>query len=202
MDYIRDRMKNFTKNFINEFSKTLSNINLDSIEIAVKILKNLKKQKGRLFLIGIGGSAGNTSHAVNDFRKLCNIESYSPTDNPSEITARTNDEGFETIFEEYLKISKLSKKDILMVLSVGGGNEKKNVSVNLIKAIKYSKKVGAKSISIVGKKDGYAFKNTSCSILVNPDDNSLVTPISETMQTLVWHLLVSHPQLKSNPTKW
>lgn len=195
-------MKKFCDNFIKQFSETLISIDLYALENAIDILKNLKKQKGRLFLLGVGGSAGNASHAVNDFRKLCNIESYTPTDNPSEITARTNDEGFETIFVEYLKISKFSKNDVLLILSVGGGNEKKKVSVNLINAIKYSKKFKAKTISIVGKNDGYAYKNTNCSILVKPSDKSLVTPISESMQSVIWHLFVSHPKLKSNQTKW
>ena len=195
-------MKNFSDNFIKEFSETLKSVDFNSLEKAIDILKNLKKQKGRLFLLGVGGSAGNASHAVNDFRKLCNIESYTPTDNSSEITARTNDEGFETIFVEYLKISKLSKKDVVMVFSVGGGNVKKKVSVNLINAIKFSKKSKAKTISIVGKDDGYAYKNTNCSILVKPRDYSLVTPVSESMQSVIWHLFVSHPKLKSNQTKW
>ena len=165
-------------------------------------LKRLKKNKGRLFIIGVGGSAGNASHAVNDFRKLCNIDAYTPVDNVSEITAKTNDEGFDTIFDSYLKLSNFSKKDLLMVFSVGGGHVKKNVSVNLIKALKYAKSKKGKSISIVGKSDGYAYKKSDISILIKIKDKKLVTPISETFQTLIWHLLVSHPDLQVNKTKW
>ena len=195
-------MSKFINHYFDQFVETVRGVDNKAIAEAVKILKKIKKQKGRLFLLGVGGSAGNTSHAVNDFRKLCNLETYSPTDNVSEITARTNDEGFETIFEEYLKISKLNRNDAIMVFSVGGGNDQKKVSVNLIKAIKYAKKNKAKTLSIVGKDDGYAFNNTDCAILVSPTDATLVTPISEAMQVVVWHLLVSHPDLKSNPTKW
>ena len=195
-------MKNFSNNYLKNFSESIATLDLKKIEKSVEILNFTKKKKGRLFILGIGGSAGNASHAVNDFRKLCNIETYAPTDNPSEITARTNDEGFETIFEEYLKISKLDKKDLILIFSVGGGNQKKNVSTNLIKAIKYAKRIGCKIISIVGKNDGFAFKNSDCSIFVKSNDTKLVTPISESMQVVIWHLFVSHPKLKSNPTKW
>ena len=155
-----------------------------------------------MFIIGVGGSAGNASHAVNDFRKLCNIDTYTPVDNISEITSKTNDEGFETIFDSYLKLSSFSKKDILLILSVGGGNIKKNVSVNLIRAIQYVKKIKGKSICIVGKNDGYAYSNSTLSILIEVKDQKLVTPVSETFQVLLWHLLVSHPKLQINNTKW
>ena len=192
----------FVKNFFKVFFEVSKIIDQSSIEKLINQIKKVKDKKGRIFFIGVGGSAGNASHAVNDFRKLCNIETYAPTDNPSEITARTNDEGFETIFEEYLKISKLDKKDLILIFSVGGGNQKKNVSTNLIKAIKYAKRIGCKIISIVGKNDGFAFKNSDCSIFVKSNDTKLVTPISESMQVVIWHLFVSHPKLKSNPTKW
>ena len=193
---------NFIKTYKNSISKTLSELDSDKIKKTLFLLKNLKKNKGRLFIIGVGGSAGNASHAVNDFRKLCNIDAYTPVDNVSEITAKTNDEGFETIFDSYLKLSNFSKKDILMVFSVGGGNVKKNVSVNLIKAIKYAKLKKGKSICIVGRNDGYAYKNSDLSILINVSNKKLVTPVSETFQTLIWHLLVSHPKLQVNKTKW
>ena len=172
------------------------------IDRAINLLKNLKKKDGRLFIIGVGGSAGNASHAVNDFRKLCNINAYTPVDNISEITAKTNDEGFDTIFDSYLKLSKFSSKDLLMVFSVGGGNIKKNVSVNLVKAIKYAKSKNGKIICIVGKSDGYAYKNSDANILINVDNKKLVTPISETFQCLLWHLFVSHPKLQVNKTTW
>tara|TARA_B100000029_G_scaffold339127_1_gene331274 strand:+ start:192 stop:776 length:585 start_codon:yes stop_codon:yes gene_type:complete len=187
------------------FSNVIQSINnLDKKKILkiIELLKNLRSKNGRLFLIGVGGSAGNASHAVNDFRKLCNIDAYTPVDNISEITAKTNDEGFDTIFDSYLKLCKINRKDILMVFSVGGGNQKKNVSVNLIKAIKYAKTKKTKIISVVGKTDGYAYKNSDISISINMKNEKLITPISETFQVLIWHLLVSHPVLQLNDTKW
>ena len=193
---------NFIDIYKNNISQTLLELDSSKIEKTLFLLKNLRKNNGRLFIIGVGGSAGNASHAVNDFRKLCDIDAYTPVDNVSEITAKTNDEGFETIFDSYLKLSKFSMKDILMVFSVGGGHIKKNVSVNLIKAIKYAKTKKGKSICIVGRKDGYAYKNSDVGILVNVADKKLVTPVSETFQTLIWHLLVSHPKLQVNKTKW
>lgn len=193
---------NFIDLYFEQIKSAISNIKINSLKLAISILSIIKKKKGRLFILGVGGSAGNASHAVNDFRKLCEIETYAPTDNVSEITARTNDEGFETIFVEYLKISKLTKKDAILIYSVGGGNLKKNVSINLIKAINYAKKVGAKSICIVGKNDGYAYKNCDASIFIDIPNKNLITPISESMQTVIWHLFVSHPELQSNKTKW
>ena len=192
----------FIEKYFNNFSYLIKKIDFEDINKAIKILKELRNKKGRLFILGVGGSAGNASHSVNDFRKLCNIETYTPTDNVSEITARTNDEGFKTIFEEYLKISKLSDKDVLLIFSVGGGNESLNISTNLIRAIKYAKRLNSNVISIVGKNDGYAYENSDCSILVSPDDKLFLTPISESMQAVIWHLLVSHPDLKINHTKW
>ncbi len=192
--------------FIELYKKNIvsSLTNLDNKKIieAIKLLKKMKKKNGRLFIIGVGGSAGNASHAVNDFRKLCNIDAYTPVDNVSEITAKTNDEGFNTIFDSYLILSKFSSKDLLMVFSVGGGNMRKNVSVNLIKAIKYAKIKNGKIICVVGKSDGYAYKNSNANILINVENKNLVTPVSETFQCLLWHLFVSHPGLKVNKTKW
>jgi len=150
----------------------------------------------------VGGSAGNCSHAVNDFRKLCNIESYAPTDNVSELTARTNDEGWETIFVEWLKVSNFNIRDAIFIFSVGGGNKKKKVSQNLIHAIDFVKKKRGKIFSIVGRSDGYAFKKSDISILIKSKDKNLITPISESFQSIIWHLIVSHPQLKINKTKW
>ncbi len=155
-----------------------------------------------MFIIGVGGSAGNASHAVNDFRKLCDIDAYTPIDNISEITAKTNDEGFETIFDTYLKLCKLNKKDMLMIFSVGGGNLKKKVSVNIINAIKYAKLKNSKIVCIVGRSDGYAYKNSDINIQVIVENKKLVTPVSETFQVLLWHLFVSHPRLQKNKTKW
>lgn len=194
MDFIK---KYF--NLIGEVSKTIKTKSLLQI---IEILRKTRLSKGRLFIIGVGGSAGNASHAVNDFRKLCGIDAYAPTDNISEITARTNDQGFEFIFSEYLKTSKLTAKDTLLVFSVGGGNEKKKVSVNLINAIKLARLKKSKIISIVGRNDGFAFKNSDVSIFVDSKNKNLVTPISESYQVIIWHLLVSHPKLQINPTKW
>jgi len=192
----------FSKYFLSLFSKTCNKINLKKIEDIAIELRNIKKKNGRLFFLGVGGSAGNCSHAVNDFRKLCEIECYSPTDNVSEITARTNDEGWKTVFDEWLKISKLNKNDAIFIFSVGGGNKKKKVSENLISAIDYAKSQKAKVFSFVGKKDGYAYKKSDISILIPTLDTNLVTPFSESFQVVLWHLLVSHPKLKTKSTKW
>tara|TARA_Y100000768_G_C23824670_1_gene608273 strand:- start:152 stop:736 length:585 start_codon:yes stop_codon:yes gene_type:complete len=192
----------FINNFFDNIIYSLSEINNKDIMDTIKILRTLRTNKGRLFIIGVGGSAGNASHAVNDFRKLCDIDAYTPVDNISEITAKTNDEGFHTIFDSYLKLSNFNEKDALMVLSVGGGNLKKKVSVNLIKAISFAKKKKSKIISIIGRSDGFAFKNSNIKILVKVKNKNLVTPISETFQVLLWHLLVSHPKLQINKTKW
>ena len=193
---------NFINIFFKNINKSLNNIDKNKILKSVELLRSLRKRKGRLFIIGVGGSAGNASHAVNDFRKLCNIDAFTPVDNVSEITAKTNDEGFETIFDTYLRLSKFNKKDILMVFSVGGGNLKKNISVNIIKAIKYAKVKKGKIICIVGRSDGYAYKNSDINIQVKVNDTKLVTPVSETFQVLIWHLLVSHPSLQKNKTVW
>ena len=193
---------NFIKTYKKNIIESLFKLDEEKIDQTILLLKKLRKNKGRLFIIGVGGSAGNASHAVNDFRKLCNIDAYTPVDNISEITAKTNDDGFETIFDSYLKLTNFSKNDLLMIFSVGGGNIKKNVSVNLIRAIKYAKSKKGKSICIVGKSDGYAYKNSDINILINVTNKNLVTPVSETFQTLIWHLLVSHPQLQINKTKW
>jgi len=193
---------NFTKLYIDNVTKSLAKLDKKKILEIINILKNLRKLNGRLFIIGVGGSAGNASHAVNDFRKLCNIDTYTPVDNVSEITSKTNDEGFDTIFDTYLKLSKFNKNDALMVFSVGGGNFKKKVSVNLIKAIKFANLKKGKVISIVGRKDGYAYKNSNVKIFIDVEEKKLVTPLAETFQVLLWHLLVSHPDLQKNKTKW
>tara|TARA_B100001540_G_C15686420_1_gene587251 strand:+ start:321 stop:905 length:585 start_codon:yes stop_codon:yes gene_type:complete len=192
----------FINNFFQNFNKSLNSLNKKNLIESIEILRKLRKKNGRLFIIGVGGSAGNASHAVNDFRKLCDIDAYTPVDNISEITAKTNDEGFDTIFDTYLKLSKINRNDVLMVFSVGGGNIKKKVSVNLIKAIKFAKNKKSKVISIIGRSDGYAYKNSDVRIFVDVDNKKLVTPISETFQVLLWHLFVSHPRLQINKTKW
>ena len=201
-----NKNKNISINFINDYFSKVSLISNKMISKEIDDLINqlvlLKKRKGRLFFLGVGGSAGNASHAVNDFRKLCNIESYSPTDNVSELTARINDEGWESSFVNWLKVSKINKKDSIFIFSVGGGNKKKNISTNLIKAIDYSKRKKIKVFGVIGKNDGYAKKKGDNVIVIPEIDNIMVTPFSEAFQAVVWHCLISHPFLQENNTKW
>jgi D-sedoheptulose 7-phosphate isomerase len=192
----------FNNSFFLETIKTINSIDKITLDKICDAILDLKKKNGRIFFLGVGGSAGNASHAVNDFRKLLNIECYCPTDNASEITARTNDEGFETIFIEYLKISKLSNKDLIFIFSVGGGSKEKNVSVNLIKAIDYAKEIGSKVLGVVAKHDGYLAQNGDLVIKLDIDNKNYLTPISESLQVLVWHYIVSNPKLMPNSTKW
>jgi D-sedoheptulose 7-phosphate isomerase len=192
----------FESSFFKETIKSINLINRSLLDKICAAILEVKQNKGRIFFIGVGGSAGNASHAVNDFRKLLNIECYCPTDNASEITARTNDEGFETIFIEYLKISKLSNKDLIFIFSVGGGSKEKNVSVNLIKAIDYAKEIGSKVLGVVAKHDGYLAQNGDLVIKLDIDNKNYLTPISESLQVLVWHYIVSNPKLMPNSTKW
>lgn len=196
------RNKKFINNYFKGISKISETIDEKSILKLVEEIKKLKDRKGRIFFLGVGGSAGNSSHAVNDFRKLCNIEAYTPLDNISELTARINDDGWDTSLSNWLKISKLSHKDAIFVFSVGGGNLKKKISVNLIKAAIYAKKKKSKILGIVGKKDGFIGKNSDSVVIIPEVNKSLVTPYSEAYQAVVWHALVSHPILKSNKTKW
>ena len=196
-----NKMKN-QDNFFNELKYSIDQLNKKNLENLVKGIKKIKENKGRIFFLGVGGSAGNSSHAVNDFRKICNIECYSPADNVSELTARTNDEGFDKIFSKYLINSRLSNRDAIFIMSVGGGNKKLNISTNLIEAILLAKKKKAKVFSIVGRKDGYAYKHSNISMLIKVKDVKLLTPISESMQAVIWHFLVTDKRLQSNKTKW
>lgn len=195
-------MKNFLNNYFLEVEKITQNIDKKKINEAIQKLKELKKISGRLFIIGVGGSAANASHAVNDFRKLCEIEAYTPTDNVSEISARTNDEGWDRVFIDYLKVSKISSKDILLILSVGGGDKKRDISVNIIKALEFTNKNNIFSIGIVGKKDGYTAKNANLVIDIPFNDNSLITPLAESFQSVVLHAIVSDNSIKVKSTKW
>lgn len=197
-----DQSKNFTFQYFKQISLISSLVDVNDINKLATELKNLRKRKGRLFILGVGGSAGNASHAVNDFRKLCQIEAYCPTDNVSELTARINDEGWESSFANWLKISKLNKKDSIFIFSVGGGSKIKKISVNLIKAIDYAKKNKVKVFGIIGKKNGYAKKKGDNVIVVPEINTKLTTPFSEAFQAVIWHCLVSHPLLKKNKTKW
>jgi len=190
------------KYFLNQISFSISAIKKKKIQELITELEKVQKNKGRLVILGVGGSAGNASHAVNDFRKICHIDAYTPVDNVSELTARTNDEGWDSIFDSWLKIFRLTSKDKILIFSVGGGNLEKNVSTNLIKAIKYAKKCKSKVLSIVGREDGYAFKNSDVSVLIPVNDKAKVTPVSEAFQSIIWHLLVSHSRLQKNKTKW
>lgn len=192
----------FSSQFLQEVQRVTSQLDADAIERAVEVLAKVRDQSGRLFILGVGGSAANASHAVNDFRKICGFECYAPTDNVSELTARTNDEGWATIFSEWLKGSRLSSRDGLLVFSVGGGNLEKNVSPNLVSALQLAQQNGASVVGVVGRDGGFTAKAaTACVIIptVNPDH---VTPHSEAFQAVVWHLFVSHPKLKVAKTKW
>ena len=192
----------YSKQHLDESVEITKAINPETIEKIVDLLVNVKAAGGRLFVLGVGGSAANAGHAVNDFRKLAGIETYAPTDNVAELTARTNDEGWQTVFSGWLKVSKLSSKDCLFILSVGGGDKEMNVSLNLIEAIDLAKEVGASVTGIVGRDGGYTAKNANICLVVPTVNPTTVTPHSESFQTVVWHLMVSHPKLKSNPTKW
>jgi D-sedoheptulose 7-phosphate isomerase len=192
----------FTQDFLKEVVEVTNKLDAKSIDAVVEQLYAIRERGGRLFILGVGGSAGNASHAVNDFRKICGIECYAPTDNVSELTARTNDEGWASIFAAWLKGSHISKKDGLLIFSVGGGNLEKNVSPNLVSAIQLAKEVGAAVTGIVGRDGGYTAKMADAVVIVpvvNPDH---ITPHSEAFQAVVWHLFVSHPKLKVNQTKW
>ena len=192
----------FSQEHLNETIEITKQIDPNTVEEIVELLANLKSRNGRLFVLGVGGSAANASHAVNDFRKLAGIETYAPTDNVAELTARTNDEGWRTVFSGWLKESKLNSNDCLFILSVGGGNKELNVSPNLIEAIDLAKEVGAEVTGIVGRDGGYTAKNSNVCLVIPTVNTVTVTPHSESFQTVIWHLLVSHPKLKSNPTKW
>lgn len=193
---------NYLKSYLNEHLTIAHKIDLEPIQGMVRVISSLKKNNGRLFVLGVGGSAANASHAVNDFRKICNIEAYCPTDNVAEITARTNDEGWETVFKNWLIVSKLQSKDVLLFFSVGGGSLKNKISINLIKAANFAKSKKVKILSVIGKKDGFLNKisNYCCVIPVVNFKNR--TPHSETFQVFVWHMLVSHPELKTEKTLW
>src|ERR1700742_3585061 len=192
----------FAKEFLAEVQQVTAQLNVEAIEKCADELAAVRERGGRLFILGVGGSAGNAGHAVNDFRKSCGFEAYAPTDDVSELTARHNDAGCATILAEWLKGSRLSAKDGFLIFSVGGGNLEKNVSPNLVSAIQLAKKVGATVTGIVGRDGGYTAKEAHACVIVptvNPDH---VTPHSEAFQGVVWHLLVSHPKLKAKATKW
>jgi D-sedoheptulose 7-phosphate isomerase len=191
-----------SSDFVGEAAKICAEIDAAKIERLADELAALRDREGRLFILGVGGSAGNAGHAVNDFRKLCGIETYAPTDNVSELTARTNDEGFETIFAGWLEVSRLKAGDALLIFSVGGGDAGRNVSVNIIRAIELAKARGAKVLGIVGKKTGYTAESGDVVVIVPQVNPARVTPLSEAFQAVVWHCLVSNPKLQKRATKW
>jgi D-sedoheptulose 7-phosphate isomerase len=195
-------MTTFARQFLQEVQQVTTQLQPEAIEKAVDELARIRERGGRLFILGVGGSAANASHAVNDFRKICGFECYAPTDNVSELTARTNDEGWASVFVEWLKGSRLNARDGLLIFSVGGGNLEKNVSPNLVSAIQLAKQAGAAVVGVVGRDGGYTAREASACVIVptvNPDH---VTPHSEAFQAVIWHLFVSHPKLKAARTKW
>jgi D-sedoheptulose 7-phosphate isomerase len=193
---------NYTQKHLQETSAIVQMLDVDAIERIVHIVAEIKASAGRMFFLGVGGSAGNCSHAVNDFRKLVGIECYAPTDNVSELTARINDEGWESSFVEWLKISKLSHGDAVFILSVGGGSAEKQISLNLVAAANHAKAVGAKVIGILGRDGGHTARVADASVIVPTVNPQTVTPHSEAFQSVIWHLLVSHPLLRASEAKW
>jgi D-sedoheptulose 7-phosphate isomerase len=192
----------YTRQYFAEARQILDQLDEDVIERMVAILADLRARGGRLFFVGVGGGAGHASHAVNDFRKIAGIESYSPADNVSELTARTNDEGWDTTYAAWLKVSRLSSNDIVFVFSVGGGDAERNISANLVRAIRLAKDVGAKVLGVVGRDGGYTAKVADACVIVPTVNANGVTPHTESFQAVVWHLLVSHPGLQLLPNKW
>lgn len=195
-------METFIENYLSEVSKICQNIDNDEIKNVANEIVNVRNNKGRIFFIGVGGSAGNASHAVCDLRKLTGIECYAPSDNISELTARTNDEGWDTVFSGWLKVSQICSKDLVFVLSVGGGSRERNISPGLVNAIELAHSVNAKVVGIVGKEEGYTRQVADASIFVPTVNKEHITPHSESFQTILWHMFASMPGLKVNPTKW
>jgi D-sedoheptulose 7-phosphate isomerase len=195
-------MDNFTSKHLAETAQIANSVSPDDIDRVIELLKLIKEKQGRLFILGVGGSAANAAHAVNDFRKLADIEAYAPTDNVAELTARTNDDGWQSVFAPWLKTSRLSSSDGIFILSVGGGNKERQISVNLCEAIDYAKSVGAKVSGIVGRDGGYTAINADAVVIIPTVNAESVTPHSESFKKFIWHLMVSHPMLKVNPTTW
>ena len=193
---------NYTRQHLDEAIAIIQKLDEAAIERVVESLRAVRDRGGRLFILGVGGSAANASHAVNDFRKICGFEAYAPTDNVSELTARTNDEGWASVFVEWLKGSRLNRNDALLVFSVGGGNLEKNVSPNLVSALQLAKEVGATMLGVVGRDGGYTAKVADACVIVPTVNAASVTPHSEAFQAVLWHLFVSHPRLKIQQTKW
>jgi D-sedoheptulose 7-phosphate isomerase len=192
----------YARQHLEESKRVIDGLDAEAIEAVVDVLHATRERGGRLFFLGVGGSAANCSHAVNDFRKIAGFEAYAPTDNVSELTARTNDEGWPSVFVEWLRTSRLRKEDTLFIFSVGGGNVEKNISPNLVYALKLAKEVGASVVGVVGRDGGYTKQVADACVLIPTVNESNITPHSEAFQAVVWHLLVSHPKLKAKQTKW
>lgn len=194
--------KDYPERYLEEAKTIVDRLEVTEINKMIDAVLFIRTNRGRIFFLGVGGGAGNASHAVNDFRKIAGIESYSPTDNVSELTARTNDEGWETVFVNWLKTNSLSPIDGIFVFSVGGGSVEKNISTNIVNALRYAKSVKAKILGIVGRDGGYTAKVADACVIVPTVNDETVTPHTEAFQSVIWHLLISHPALKSHPMKW
>ena len=192
----------FAEQFLSEAAQIAQQLDMKAIDQMVELLALTRSRGGRLFILGVGGSAANASHAVNDFRKLAALEAYAPTDNVSELTARTNDDGWASVFVEWLRVSRLQSKDLVLVFSVGGGSAEKNVSPNLVSALQYAKQVGTPIIGVVGRDGGYTALTADACVIIPSVNPAHVTPHTEAFQAMIWHLMVSHPKLKTAPTKW
>jgi D-sedoheptulose 7-phosphate isomerase len=192
----------YTEHHLSEAGQIIAQLDIAAIEKTASLLAAVRDRGGRLFFLGVGGSAANCSHAVNDFRKIAGIEAYAPTDNVSELTARTNDEGWATVFVEWLKTSRLQDRDMLFVFSVGGGNVEKNISPNLVEALKYAREIGTSIVGVVGRDGGYTAQVADACVIIPTINSETVTPHAEAFQAVIWHLLVSHPDLKLTQTKW
>jgi len=200
--HLKTMYQDYINSYFSEMKEIIEKIDKEAIHKIIEILEEVRSNKGRLFILGVGGGAGHASHAVNDFRKLAGIEAYTPVDNVSELTARVNDEGWESVFVRWLEISSLSAKDAVMVFSVGGGHQEKNISMNIVDALNFSKKAGAKIIGIVGRDGGYTKKMADACVLVPVVNPETITPHTESFQAVIWHLIVSHPKFKTNKGKW
>jgi D-sedoheptulose 7-phosphate isomerase len=192
----------YAREFLDEAKKIIDTIDTNAVDKMVDIIDGVRSSGGRLFFIGVGGGAGHCGHAVNDFRKIAGIESYAPTDNVSELTARTNDDGWDTTFSKWLEVSRLNSKDALFVFSVGGGDLERNISANIVNSLKLAKKVGAKIVGVVGRDGGYTAKVADACVIIPPLNKETVTPQVEGFQAVVWHMVVSHPKIVKNAMKW
>jgi len=193
---------NYIEQYFKEAKSILGNIKIDQIRLMVDLLINVKVSGGRLFILGVGGGAGHASHAVNDFRKICGIESYAPTDNVSELTARVNDDGWNTAYVNWLKGSKILENDMIFVFSVGGGNLEKEISVNIVNSLQFAKEIGAKICGIVGRDGGYTARVADACVVIPTVNSKTITAHTEGFQAVIWHLLVSHPELQKYEMKW